>query len=298
MSSESFDDARQVSVTAEQTTGTPLMLRDVGVVTRTSCSAGAQFVSGTSPVRVDDRPVLALATPEPLWRDLGPGVKGGDVAALQTELNRLGYPVNATGSYGSSTTSAVKDLQRRAGASAPTGALTLSSVLWLPAAQVTIDGCEVGVAQSVESGKFATTVGGVTALSVAEDVSGFVAGDRVMRSNGAQTAVGADGRITDATFLAAFTASAEWQFAQSKDSSDSGGAPVKLEYALATPIDAVVVPPAALYDLSGDRGCLAGQDGPVAVKVVTSALGKSLVVVDGRASSKVQIPPDDTTPCV
>lgn len=297
VSRETFEDARQVAVTAERSTGVPLTVRDEGLVTRTSCAPGAVVTSGSSPLTVDDRPVLALTTTEPLWRDLAPGAKGSDVRALQTELARLGHAVKPDGVYGRATGAAVKALHREAGAPAPSDTLAAASVLWLPAEQVTVATCDVGLAEAVADGKFATTATAVTALALAEEVTGAVAGDRVVRSNGAQAPVDAEGRVTDTAFLTAFTASAEWRFAQSGEGDDAGSGQVKVEYALATPVDALVVPPAALYALAGDQACLAGEDGAVPVRVVSSALGKSLVVTDGAAPARVQTPPVDTAPC-
>src|SRR5690606_16748578 len=103
VSREAFDDRRQVAFTAEQSTGVALTTRDEGLVTRTTCAPGAVVASGSSPLTLDDRPVVALATSEPLWRDLGPGAKGSDVKALQTELARLGHAVKPDGVYGRTT---------------------------------------------------------------------------------------------------------------------------------------------------------------------------------------------------
>lgn len=293
---EAFDDKRQVAVTAEQSTGVPLTVRDEGLVTRTSCTPGAVVTSGSSPLTVDDRRVLALATSEPLWRDLGPGAKGTDVTALKTELARLGHAVRPDGVYGRSTAAAVKALLRDAGTPKPSDTLTAASVMWLPAPEVTVATCDAALAASVTDGAFATTTASVTALTLAESVEGAVPGDRVVRSGDAQAPVDTEGRVTDPAFLATFAASPEWRFAQSGEG-DQQGPQVKVEYALATPVEALVVPPAALYALAGDQACVVGDDGPVPVRVVSSALGKSMVVAEGTAPARVATPPVDPAPC-
>lgn len=297
---EAFDDKRQVAVAAEQSTGVTLSVRAQGLVTRTTCAPGLVVASGSSPLTVDDQRVVALHTSEPLWRDLGPGAKGTDVQALQTELARLGHAVRPDGVYGRSTAAAVKALHRSLGTPTPPDSLTATSVMWLPAPEVTVETCHATLASSLADGKVATTASTVTALTLTEAVDGAVPGDRVVRMQGVQAPVDAEGRVTDPTLLAAFAASPEWRFAQSGlgDEAQGGQAPqVKVDYALATPVDALVVPPGALYALAGDQACMAGETGPVAVRVVSSALGKSMVVAEGDAPARVQVPPLDDAPC-
>ncbi|MFC8190040.1 peptidoglycan-binding protein [Cellulomonas sp. NPDC057328] len=297
---ERFDDARTVTVAVERSPSTPLTVRDEGLVTRSACAPGTVLASGTSPFTVDDRPVVALATSQPLWRDLGAGARGPDVTALQEELARLGHPVRADGTYGRATAAAVTSLLRGLGVDRPTGALAARSVLWLPAPQVTVGECAVGPGQTVGTEPVATTAAAVTALTLTEQPAGLVPGDRVVRSNGAQAPVGADGRVTDPALVAAFTASPEWRHAQDgsgQDPQQTASPAATVEHALATPVDAHVVPPSAVYDLADERGCVLGDAGPVAVRVVASSLGTTLVVAEDAVPAHVQAPPAETPPC-
>jgi hypothetical protein len=51
-------------------------------------------------------------------------------------------------------------------------------------------------------------------------------------------------------------------------------------FVLAAPITVSVVPPAALYALDGEHGCVTSGDEPLAVRIVGSELGQSFVVFD------------------
>lgn len=92
------------------------------VVTAAGAEAGSSLSSGQAIVWVNDRPVIALAGPFPLYRDLGPGDEGADVRALQQALAGLGYGVRADGQFGPATARAVRQLYKRVGASVPTRA--------------------------------------------------------------------------------------------------------------------------------------------------------------------------------
>jgi peptidoglycan hydrolase-like protein with peptidoglycan-binding domain len=64
---------------------------------------------------VDARPIVALAAPIPLFRDLRLGDEGEDVSALRQALRYLGFDVDAAGSYNQAVANAVKQLQRTTG---------------------------------------------------------------------------------------------------------------------------------------------------------------------------------------
>ena len=53
--------------------------------------SGNGLTSGKGAYQVNDRTVVALNTATPLYRDLKTGDTGGDVLALNNELNLLGY---------------------------------------------------------------------------------------------------------------------------------------------------------------------------------------------------------------
>lgn len=287
-----FDDPRPVEVTPHRAEAVTLTVAESGRITRTACAPGAVIASGTSPLTVDDRPVLALATTVPLWRDLEWGIRGDDVRALQAELARLGHPVTTTGTYDRPTSTAVSALLRQVGVAQPSGRLAVASVIWLPAPQVTVATCEVALAEIIGPGPFATVAGGLTALQVTGGLTGAAAGDRRLRLGPASAPIDASGMVTDAAFLAEVAASAEYTFATASNSDT-----ITLEAVLATPVEVVVVPPAAIYGITDDAGCVVADGEPRRVRVVASALGQTMVTfVDGAVPTTVELPTPGEVP--
>jgi peptidoglycan hydrolase-like protein with peptidoglycan-binding domain len=93
---------------------------EVGVVTAQKLVAGDDVQSGAVLVEVSGRPILALATPFRLYRDLVSGVEGPDVIAVQEALRDLGHYDGAIdGIYGRNTASAVEEWYHSAGYVAP-----------------------------------------------------------------------------------------------------------------------------------------------------------------------------------
>lgn len=292
VSSELFDDTRTVAVAPQVADPLTVTVGDVGRITRSTCATGAVISSGSSPLTVDDRPVIALATSVPLWRDVTPGTKGDDIAALQGELVRLGYKVTVDGVVGRSTTTAIKALLTTAGFVRPTGVLAAASVMWLPAPEVTVASCEARVGDQTDGDPLATVGGGLIGLQVTADLSDALPGDRVLTYHDLTAPVGADGLITDPAFLAALASGPEANLAL------AGTSALTLPAALVTPVEVVVVPPSALYDLSGSAGCIVADGTPRAVTVVSSSLGQTMVVpADGVVPSRVATNPGQDGSC-
>lgn len=279
---EVFEDARTLTVRPEVVREATLTVPDTGRVVRSVCAPGATLASGATPLTVDGRPVVALATEIPLWRDLEPGARGEDVEALQTELARLGHPVTADGVYGPATRTAVRDVMHDAGVARPTGGLRLASVMWLPAPEVTLESCEVAVGDDVAAGPFAAIAGGLVALQVTDGLTGAAPGERVVTYGGVSASMSPEGVVTDAELLAAVAAGSEYQQATSGD----GAATFTLPSTLAQAQEVAVVAPAALYGLDGSQGCVLSDDGARAVTVVSSALGQSMVTFDDGAPAE------------
>ncbi|GEM_PF-3564845 len=86
-------DLRRVA-TIEVEWSTPPVLRWAGpggVVTSLPGGDRRQLRSGDTLAVVSGVPVIVLATSEPMYRDIGPGVRGSDVADLSRALVALGY---------------------------------------------------------------------------------------------------------------------------------------------------------------------------------------------------------------
>ncbi|MFJ1512928.1 hypothetical protein [Cellulosimicrobium funkei] len=287
VSSQVFDDVRRVKVTPQVAQESPLSLADSGRVTASSCVPGGVIESGSSPATIDDRPVLALATSVPLWRDLAPGAKGDDVHALQAELARIGFPVRADAEYGNATKTAVTRLFRDAGVAKPSGDLPAASVLWLPASSVAVKECEAPLGAVAGDEPFVTVAGALSSLRLADSATDGAPGARVVRYGELTAPVGEGGVVTDPTFLEEVQRGPElaaWQRSE-------GSEPMTLEYVLAEPLDVAVVPPGALFALSGTSGCVVGDGVARPVTVVSSSLGQTLVTFDGAAPSIVDLTP-------
>ena len=101
-------------------------------------TSGEDVGCGSVLYRVDDRPVLLLCGPNPLYRSLSEGDRGGDVAELNAALVRLADATRAqldptSRMFSLATATAVRKLQTAKGLTA-TGTLTLGQAVVLPAA--------------------------------------------------------------------------------------------------------------------------------------------------------------------
>lgn len=283
-----FSDER--SATGVPTIATPglVLLQDSGTVTSTACSPGGVISSGMSPVMVDDRPLLALSTGTPMWRDVAIGSRGEDVRALQRELVRLGLAVEVNGSYDRATAAAMQSLREAIGVVRPRTGTLRASLVWIPAPQVVVESCEMAVGAAVSAGEvFATTEG--TLQSIRVDLpSGLVEGDRVAQFEDVSTALPAprpDGltMITDPAFLQAVSTSPAYALIQSKASTEVDSLP--LTVSLTEPETLLAVPPFALTSILGSDACLQFEGAVHRVTIIASRLGSTLVRL-----------PDDVTP--
>ncbi len=103
-----------------------------GTVTTTPVRDKPTVDAGDTLYTVDLRPVVAAAGEVPSFRDLAQGVKGLDVAQLQHFLLDSGYYAGPTdGTFGKSTTAAVKAWQRALGVEA-TGMVAAGDLLFFP----------------------------------------------------------------------------------------------------------------------------------------------------------------------
>ena len=280
-----YDDARNIDLRPVASDGRALTAAASGTITATRCVVGDELSSGDQLVAVDGRPVVALATTMPLWRDLALGARGADVTALNEELRRLGHPAGQGDRFDAATRDGVRALLANAGASSPDGTLPLAHVAWLPSRTTTLGACEHRLGDRTDGGRLATAGGGVVALQAAMLPPNARHGDRVVTVAGVRTYLGEDGQVTDREALDAWFASPEG-FAWRNLGDDAPATTVTWE--LAQPLETAVVPPGALAGADGPRPCLATPDGARAVEIVGSGLGKSYVqMLDGTPPSHV-----------
>lgn len=295
VSLEPFSDERIIAVTPQITDPVTLEVTDSGRVTAISCVAGGVIASGSSPATLDDRPLLALYTSTPLWRDLAVGSRGADVLALESELARLGHDLTPDDYYGQATRTAVAALQAQIGIARPAGTIATASVLWLPNPEVVVGACEVSLGQSLDDGLIATAAGGLSSLRVTGDLSDAAVGERVLQYGELSAPINADGWVTDAALLAAVAAGPE--IALLATDASAGSPSLSLTTALADPLDVVVLPPSALFAIEADSGCVIADGEPRTVQIVSSALGKTMVTFSGGAApDEVVVDPAPTSP--
>jgi peptidoglycan hydrolase-like protein with peptidoglycan-binding domain len=221
------------------------------------------------------------------------GMRGDDVAEFQAELNRLGFEVAADGYYSYSMYLAVLKFWKGLGQKSQ-GALPLSQIVWLgPEYAVTADSCIGAIGDLVSPRDVVfTSGGGIEYLEVALP-NAAVKGARVAANDSGAGAVIEEGnRITDAAFLREFEMSKAYQ-AWKQDESTTLVVGVRL----ADPINVFPVPPSALFAVTAGKGCVETGNGPVAVEIVASEFGATLVHSERELDSVFVPPRDAEEPC-
>jgi peptidoglycan hydrolase-like protein with peptidoglycan-binding domain len=250
-----------------------------GVVTGSTCATGAPIASGTSPFSLDEKPIIALSTNVPIWRDLVVGDAGSDVAALQTELKRLGFSLTADGELGAATTGAFSKLHHSLNLTGEP-ALSRSALLWLPVPTATVKTCNALLGDTIQAGDtVATLIAGTRSIRVSDIPANMVAGRRVLVVENQRLLVDQDGLAANIPPSVRLTA------ASASPSNDSGGnateATATLE--LADAIEVVGLPPSSIYSLENSSGCVVSKSGPLRVEVIASQLGQTFVTFPDAA---------------
>jgi len=294
VSARDFVDERSVPSTAGLAAEWVAQAPVGGVLRRTDCQVGQAFESGQAPFLVDGSPIILLHMDSPPYRDFVPGLRGGDVLALERELARLGFYHGAVNGYfDSADTQAVADLWGSVGVTGPEAyGLPIAQLLWIPNQQVTSATCPAGLGQTLAQGDpLFTTGGGLEFLQVHTPTT-MIAGDRVVTQAGATVPLPDDGMITDQAFLSAYMNSPRFT-AFLKDSTTQ----LMVTVTLAQPITAWTVPASALYSMAGTKACLLSDSQPVQVRVVASQFGNTLVSADTALGAVTVNPPEDGPPC-
>lgn len=308
VSSQEFTDPRPVRLTIVAAPGAPIESGVGGRVTATACEPGSSVASGSTLVAIDGRPVVALATQIPLWRDIRSGDQGADVEALQAELTRLGLPTPVDGRAGRGTLARAAELFVRAGDDTPLGeAVPSTRLAWIPAGTVTVESCAAAMGSTVTAGAvLATTSGGIASASVSSMPADLIEGDRTVTVDSVALPVAADGTISGPDALRALAATpsylrsirgAEQDVPDPAGESGSRDPEVSGELALRSPLSIGVVPPSAVYAVSGRNGCVASADAIHRVEVVGSQLGRTFVRFAGDPPAAVRIDAEARPSC-
>ena len=271
---QEFTDSRKVQVRLVSGPDITVTTNRGGVLTSTACTPGTSIASGTIAARIDDTPVLALHLDVPPFRDLAMNAEGADVAALQTELTRLGFgALEADGYFGWDTAVAVEALRDQLGMSEGRS-LALSEIVWLPQESLAVTECSAALGSALSAGSpFAVAKGSLQQVVIDTAPTDLVAGERVLTVFGVSGAFDGGNAITTPEFLTelAQTEQAKALLAQEPDTT----APATLQ--LTTAIDALQVPASAVFGIADGTGCIQSGDTVTPVTVLGSTLGASLV---------------------
>ncbi|ASU85553.1 hypothetical protein CDO52_24575 [Nocardiopsis gilva YIM 90087] len=284
---EEFVDERTVQVALNIAPATDLVVGTGGRVTSTTCAADATLKSGSVPMRVNGKRLIALATKVPLYRDLSWGDKGADVKALQTELSRLGHSTAADGTFGRQTYNAVRALKKANGMKNPDGKVAVDRFVWLPSATVTAEECTAPLGSSISKGEaFASVPGQVESATLEEVPTDAAPGKRTLTVAGVSGPVSEDGAADDPDFMRELSDTKEAQAAQKGEDE-----PISASVALTEPLDALKVAPGALFGTADGRGCLQSGDNVIPVRIVGSNLGSTIVVAEDDVPDEVALGP-------
>ena len=292
VTSTKYLDVRSVTLAFETQSQGEIVTPVGGFITRTSCAVGGEAQSGESGIAINGRSLVYLASGAPLWRDLGPDSVGTDVRGLQTELNRLGYSLDADGEFGPLTLRAARDLAERNGVdSSDWSVIPREAFVWIPAPATAITSCPTVLGASVAPDDALFVAPPVIASArVAALPDTLAPGPRVIVAGEVRVAVDDQGAIADPAALHELGRSSE--FAAWVAADDGTDFIVDLE--LASPVTVTTVPPAAVFGLDGSTGCISSAGHTVVVEVVGSGLGQSYVVVPADAEVvvvDVRLPP-------
>jgi hypothetical protein len=293
---EPYSDPRSVPLTLTQDPGIDLVLHTGGTITSSRCSPGMKIRSGTAPWTVDARPIIALSTTVPLYRDLVRGTEGSDVVALQSELRRLGLDGGDSGSYDDGTAAAFAALWKRLELPGE-ATLSTSSIVWLPAPAVVLASCSAAVSSTVAAGApAATTAPTTTEIAIDPLPTDLVPGDRVVSIEDQGVPVPRSGVVRDRDSIDVLLATQLGQLAVRTINTDRQ-VNLQATLALTDPIAAATIPASSVLIDSGT--CVIDDSGsPHAVEVIASSLGRSVVrFTDGLAPNRVAISPPETAAC-
>ncbi|GAA4675178.1 peptidoglycan-binding domain-containing protein [Frondihabitans cladoniiphilus] len=294
VSQRTDDDEREVQIDFETGGPRPVAATRAGVLTELACSTGGVLRSGRALASIDGVPITALATAQPLWRDIAFGDRGKDVRALQSELANLGQMVRADGIAGRSTLDAAARILRAAGFQ-PDRPMVVSrdSFAWIPAREIVIRSCEASIGAEVDSGTPLLTLPvELKGARLSELPTAAAAGQRVLDIGTATVPISPDGVVQNGEDLVSIAATTEFSTALS----DAGSDPrASARWRLAEPVEVSVIPPTALVGVEDGLACVFSDSTlstAVAVRVVGSDLGQTFVdVLDDVRLEKVVASP-------
>lgn len=289
-----FDDPHEVRVALTVDAESGLRSPVGGVLTSLACAPGGELASGTSSFTVNGAPVVGLSTAVPLWRTIAIDDEGADVSSLENELVRLGAAIVPDGQWHWADALAFDALFAPIDVvTTDDGAVRLESTAWLPAPSTAVASCPLGVGSPVGPGAVVAQFAPRVTAARFPPPGTAVEGARALDLAGGAIPVDSDGTITDPAALAAITGSQEFAEADPQQEPRS----IAVSWILSEPVPVSVLPPSALYGISGSSGCVDERGGAaIVVTVIASQLGRTLVVPE-RELGDVLVHPDKGLSC-
>ena len=228
--------------------------------------SGDGLISGKGAYQVNDRTVVALNTATPLYRDLKTGDTGGDVLALNNELDLLGSnSVPGSDTYGWATS------------------LSLADTLWIPEHEVAVAEWNATAGSMVTGGTAIGKIpGSLTKLTIKNGTAS--AQERSLTIFGITGTLSANTtEITDDGFLRQVEANDSYQSVDV----ESRKAGFDATLALSERMRVLRVPAGAVFGINGSTGCIVPKSNnhgntSVKVSIVGGELGVSLVQADSE----------------
>lgn len=285
---EDFVDSRSVSVDFSSTPPPDVTSPRDGVITGTTCAAGGAIASGTVPLEISGERILALYLSVPPWRTFDDDADGPDVASLQAELARLGYPTSNSGYWDSATLSALNDLQEAQAVEPSDATLSLSDFLWLPAPSVAVLNCPAVFGSKIQPGAtFATLRPTITGAKLEAIPEALVPGARVLKVGDVTVAVDPSGAVLDPQQVVAL-ANAPEAAATIQTLNSEAPTPLNATFTLASAISAASIPAAAVKSTEAGSCVFDAESGaPQPVSVLSSSLGQTIVQFAGNPPLEV-----------
>lgn len=276
---QQFADPQQVEVTVASAPDNSARVARDGLVTALDCHPGTAWSSGTTHIAVDGIPLLAFHTSAPLWRDLQPGMRGQDVDAVKAELKRLGQSVSAGTALHRADVKAMQNIARVVGADQTDAVISPSDLIWIANTEVMPKACDVGVGQRVATDTAVMSSAAPASVTVA-GVEGMLPGSRVLKVDGSGIPLTDQLTLVDPSSAVPLLQSSNYRAATQAE--PAPGVPVTFTAVLelSEPSSVGVLPPGSVRAESQSAGCVRGDRGVVSVKIVSSALGRTLVVFD------------------
>lgn len=283
-----YADSRSVTLSITPGNPTTVTAPKTGRITAISATPGGEISSGTTVLHIDGVPIHALATRIPLWRNLEKDMRGDDITALQSELGRLGYSVWESGTFDWDTRAALADLLDAHDQSGRVpDSIEYDRILWIPAQKVVVENIPVHIGQTTEASTEILTLAGTGAHIQLTPPEGAMSGQRIITLGNITTPVDTDGKVTDSNAINQILTSPQFQEAKNQGAADksaegggnssNGAISLKADWALRTPTKVSVIPPAALFGINGNKGCVAESGQPIPVTIVTSEVGQTFV---------------------